>query len=122
MVRDFKRSLQKDGELITIKYYMRKPGLFVDNWQQSDGVVWQYSNIKCLKEIVSQLTFGDGGVANVIFGKVNFFCDYNDCDFNDNNKRYINIVDERGLIYPIDKVVPMVRIGASYMAYMFIQK
>ena len=122
MKRDFKDALRKNGEYVTIKYYTRRPGVVNENWQQSEGVVWQYSEVLSLKDVVSQLTFGDSNVANVQFGKTNFAFSYENYDFHGNSKKYFSIIDQNGQVYPIDKIVPMVRIKNGYMAWMAIAK
>lgn len=122
MARDFRKALQQDGELVTIQYKLRKPGIVADQWSESDGIQWQYNEVLCLKEIVSQLTFADSNVANVQFGKTNFYFAYEGYDFHGSVKRYIKIIDSNGQKYEIDKIVPMVKINQGYMAWMAIQK
>jgi hypothetical protein len=122
MKRDFDRALRQDGELITIKYYIKKPTVTSDNWAQSDGVVWQYSDVLALKDTVSELTFGDANVANVMFSKTIFRFGYEGYDFHGNVKRHFQIIDANGQVYPIDKIVPKVRINQGFLCWEAWQK
>ena len=122
MKRDFKDALRKNGEYVTIKYYTRRPGVTNENWQQAEGVVWQYNEVLSLKETVSELTFGDSNVANIMFSKTIFRFPYEDCDFHGSGKRYFFIIDQNGQTYPIDKIVPKVKIKQGYLCWEAWQK
>lgn len=121
MVRNFEEALRDDGENITIKYYTKKAGVTNENWSMSEGTLGQYTNTASLRKIITGLKFNDNNVANAILNKNNWFVRYSDCDFSNRTKRFITIVDGNGYIYSIDKVIPIQKIGDSYLCWMLMQ-
>lgn len=120
--RDFQKQLQNDGEYITIKYYLKRSGILNEVWSKTDAVQWQYDNVLCLREVISELTFADTGVVPVQLNKINFRFKYNGYDFHDKNKKFFQIIDGNGQTYEIDKIVPTRKMGVTYLAWIAIQK
>jgi hypothetical protein len=130
-LQEFNRQVNgPDMELITIIYHTKRPDVTNSNWGKTEGVPWQYNNVKCLKEIISEVKFGDNATANVQFGKTNFRFPYIDhdssgneiiYDFHDKNKRYFTIIDSNGQSYEIDKIVPVGKVGNRYIAWLAVQ-
>ncbi len=123
MLREWNRQINgRDSELVTIKYLIKRPEVTNENWQKTEGVVWQYNNVRCLKEVISELAFADSNIANTLYGKSNFRFDYLGYDFHNNVKRFITIIDSMGQLYDIEKIVPQVRIGNRWQNWCAIQK
>jgi hypothetical protein len=126
MYTTFQREINSnDADIMTIKYYVKRPEVTKSGiaWEKTDGVVWQYNNIRVLRERISSLTLGDMNLVNLAYGKNNFFCRYTDCDFNVRyEKKFITLIDSFGKEFPIDDVEPIVKIGKSWLAWMLVQK
>jgi hypothetical protein len=120
---EFNRQINgPDMELITIKYYMRRPGVTTDKWEKTDGVVWQYNEVPALKETISELVLSDNPTVNTGYGKTNFRFPYIGYDFHGNTKKYFEIIDLMGRSYPIDLIFPQVRIGNRWLNWCGMQK
>lgn len=120
--REFELRLHTDGELVSIRYYMKRPGVTTENWSQPEGIVWQIDNILALHKIITPLTFSDGTVASTIISKGDWFVKFEGLDFFGNSKRYFSIVDSNNQVYSIDKVVPFGKCGQGYISWKFIAK
>ena len=120
--REFHRSLNTDGQLVSIRYLMRKPNDVSENWTEANGIMWQIDGILALRKVITPLTFSDGSAVSAIISKGDWFVPYNELDFYGNYKKYFKIIDQSGQIYPIDKVVPFVEYGNGYLSWKFIAK
>lgn len=121
MQREAKKQFNsKWAEKITIKYDLRKASETNDSWTVGD--TFQYQNVPCLKEIISNLNFVDNQTANIQINKANFYIPYDGYDFSENKKRNIKVIDKNKMIFVIDKVIPIVPFGNSYLYWCLIQK
>jgi hypothetical protein len=106
---------------VTIKYHTAKPNETNTNWQS--GIPYQYNDIPCLKNATGNTYFSDSNIAPAITGKNVFIIPFDNYDFSNNNKRQINVVDDMGIVYPIDKVEPDIPIGNNrYLVWKLTQK
>lgn len=121
MLREANRQFTSPwAEKVTIKYDLKKTNETNSNWATGD--TFEYQDVPCLKEIISNVTFADNQTANIVIGKANFFIPYNNYDFHNNQKRNIKIIDSNGMTYLIDKVLPMVPLVHGYVYWMLVQK
>lgn len=119
--RDYKEQLRNSQTLITITYRDRPVGVTGDLWQESQGILGTYENVKALYEIVTNLTYKSYPFSEVAIGKVIFRIDFDGYNF-DNGRRFIKVFynDQK---FEIDKAMKMVDFGnGKFLAWFLIQK
>lgn len=121
MLREANRQFASPwAERVTIKYDLQKAGDTNSNWISGD--TYQYDDVPCLREIISQAIFADSSTANILISKNNFYIPYDGYDFKENKKRNIKLIIG-DFTYSIDKVVPLVPLlHGRYIYYALIQK
>jgi hypothetical protein len=108
------------AEKVTIKYDLMKAGETNSNWTIGD--TFQYEDVPCLREIITQATFADSSTANVVISKGNFYIPWDGYDFRENKKRNIKIIIDDQTI-SIDKVISLVPlINKRWIYWALIQK
>lgn len=108
------------AERITILYDLKKAGETNSQWTSGD--TFDYRNVPCLREIITQATFADSSTANVVISKNNFYIPWDGYDFSENKKRNIKIIIGDQTI-GIDKVIPLVPlINNRWIYWALIQK
>ena len=123
MRRDLRVALKsRFASNVTIKYQTAKANETNSNW--TVGIPYQYNDVPCLKNSTGNTYFSHRNIAPAITGKNVFIIPFDvKYDFSDNKKRQIHIVDNMGIVYPIDKVEPDVPIGNNnYLVWKFTQK
>lgn len=121
MLREANRQFASPwAEKVTIKYDLKKATDTNSNWTTGD--TFEYQEVPCLREIISQATFADSSTANILISKNNFYIPYDGYDFKENKKRNIKLIIG-DFTYSIDKVVPLVPLlHGRYIYYALIQK
>lgn len=108
------------AEKVIIKYDLQRAGDTNSNWTSGD--TYQYDDVPCLREIISQATFADSSTANIVISKNNFYIPYEGYDFWENKKRNIKIIVGDQTL-GIDKVIPLVPLlHSKYIYWALIQK
>lgn len=126
IIKQMKRDLRKAFKSrfafkATIKYHTAKPNETSSTWQT--GIPYQYNDVPCLRNSTGNTYFSDSNIAPAIIGKNVFIIPFDSYDFSNNKKRNISIIDDMGIVYPIDKVEPDVPIGeGKYLVWKLTQK
>lgn len=122
MKRDLRTAFKsRFAQKVTIRYQIAKPNETNSNW--TVGIPYQYNDVPCLKDSTGNVFFSDSNIAPAITGKNVFIIPFDNYDFSGNNKRQIQIIDDMGIVYPIDKVEPFVPIGnGKYLVWKLTQK
>jgi hypothetical protein len=108
------------AERVTILYDLKKANETNSNWQYGD--TFDYRNVPCLREVISQATFADQQTANILISKNNFYIPWEGYDFSENKKRNIKIIIGDQTL-EINKVVPLVPLlNNRYIYWCLVQK
>lgn len=125
MIRDLRKQwASRFCPKVTIEYQTEKPGEKNSGWVI--GIPNRYTNVPCLREIIGNVYFNDSNIGNALTSKNTFYIPFDNYDFRDNKKRSIQIIDNVGMIYPIDQVTPLISIGTidnvRYLVWALYQK